>query len=276
MVKQKPFKRKRYKKVFPQFKLLSHLPFKTLLGWIFALATVFVFIYFIIYIFRSTLFKSEYYIYDLRYSSDSVEIFDDPVLYKIIKDQAKGENYYVLKHFKKTKILHALQDKFPFVLDLEFSYSQKNTLDVRVVFDEVDLRFLLVDKAFVLYKWQTFLLYSWNNLWRTKKMVELPYYLSGLDNLNWLFFGYPYEKFVSDIEIILQVFGPNVGIVYIVWAKRIAVFVTKEKIVYINLNKDIKMQMTQYDFLRSNDPDFKKYYEIDLGSLEWNMVIVRK
>ncbi|MEI8253774.1 MAG: hypothetical protein WCG25_08785 [bacterium] len=47
-------------------------------------------------------------------------------------------------------------------------------------------------------------------------------------------------------------------------SKRIAVFVGKNKVVYINLQKDIKLQMTEYDFLRKYDMDFANYIEIDL------------
>jgi len=85
-----------------------------------------------------------------------------------------------------------------------------------------------------------------------------------LNNLNGLFFNYPYEDFILNIDIISQVFGDKVRLVYLPGAKRIAVFVGKNKVVYINLQKDIKLQMTEYDFLRKYDSDFSNYVEIDL------------
>lgn len=244
--------------------------------WIFVFSLVFVFIYFIVYVFRSTLFKSEYYIYNLRYSDESIENFDDPALYKIVKNQTKWENYYVLKYFKRNDILSAMREKFPIVKDIEFRYSQKNTLDVKIIFDNVNLRFLLWSKVFALYKWNTFLLNSWNALGRETKTVELPWYLSGLNNLNWLFFNYSYEDFILNVNIILQVFGDSVHLVYLPGSKRVAAFIGKNKVVYINLQKDIKLQMTEYDFLRKYDTNFSNYTEIDLWSLEWSMVIVKK
>ena len=113
-------------------------------------------------------------------------------------------------------------------------------------------------------------------LWTSTKIIELPSYLSGLDNLRWLFFDYSYQNFILTTDIISQVFGETARQVYLPWAKRIAVFVGKRNVVYVSLQKDIKLQMTEYDFLRKYDPDFEKYLEIDLGSLEWSMAIVKK
>jgi len=244
--------------------------------WILVFAIVFAFAYFVVYIFRSTLFKSEYYIYNSRYSVESVKNFDDPALYKIIKTQTKWENYYILKYFKRRDILDVIKAKYPFVKDIEFRYSQKNTVDVKLIFDQVDIRFKLWKKLFGLYKWNTFLLYSWNILGNSTKIIELPSYLSGLNNLNWLFFNYSYEDFIVNTDIISQVFGDGVRLVYMPGSKRIAVFVGKNKVVYINLQKDIKLQMTEYDFLRKYDMDFANYIEIDLWSLEWSMAIVKR
>lgn len=243
---------------------------------IFGFAIIFSLIYFVVYVFRSTLFKSEYYIKNLNYSVESLEVFDDPVLYRTIKNQIDWENYYVLKFFKKKRILELLKSKFPIVKDIEFVYYSRNTLDVRVEFDDIDLRFKLLDNYFALYNWRTFLIYSWNSLWFDAKVIELPWYLSGLDNLNWLFFDYGYMDFILNIDIITQVFGEDVRLVYIPGSKRIAIFVNEKKVVYVNLQKDIKLQMTQYDFLRKYDENFAKYSQMDLGSLEWNMVIVKK
>lgn len=275
MVKQKPFRRKR-RRFFIRWNVPFEIPFKTIIRWVFVFALVFVFIYFVIYIFRSTLFKSEYYISTLRYSDASVKEFNDPSLYKIIKTQSKWENYYVLKYFKRDDILAIIKKKFPVVKNIEFHYSQKNTLDVKIIFDKIDLRFKFWDKIFALYKWSTFLLYSWNTIWNNIKTIELPGYLSGLNNLNWLFFNYPPEDFILNMDIISQVFGDNVRLVYLPGSKRVAVFIGKNKVVYINFQKDIKLQMTEYDFLRKYDSSFASYTEIDLWSLEWSMAIVKK
>ncbi|MFZ2150616.1 MAG: hypothetical protein WAZ12_04625 [Candidatus Absconditicoccaceae bacterium] len=275
MVKQKPFRRKR-RRFFIRGNVPFEIPFKTIIRGVFVFALVFVFIYFVIYIFRSTLFKSEYYISTLRYSDASVKEFNDPSLYKIIKTQSKGENYYVLKYFKRDDILAIIKKKFPVVKNIEFHYSQKNTLDVKIIFDKIDLRFKFGDKIFALYKGSTFLLYSGNTIGNNIKTIELPGYLSGLNNLNGLFFNYPPEDFILNMDIISQVFGDNVRLVYLPGSKRVAVFIGKNKVVYINFQKDIKLQMTEYDFLRKYDSSFASYTEIDLGSLEGSMAIVKK
>lgn len=275
IVKQRPFKKRR-RRFFIKWNIPVKIPFKIIIRWIFVFALIFAFIYFVIYIFRSTLLKPEYYISNLRYSAESIKIFDDPTLYKIVKTETKWENYYVLKYFKRKAILVMMMEKFPFVKDIEFRYSKKNTLDVKIIFDDIDLRFKFWTKIFGLYKWVTFLLYSWNTLWDMTKTIDLPWYLSGLNNLNWLFFNYPYQDFILNIDIISQVFGDNVRLVYLPGAKRVAVFIGKNKVVYINLQKDIKLQMTEYDFLRKYDINFAGYTEIDLWSLEWSMAIVKK
>lgn len=275
MVKQKPFKRRR-RRFFIKWNMPLKIPFKTIIKWIFVFSIVFAFIYFVVYIFRSTLFKSEYYISTLRYAAQSVKEFDDPALYKIIKNEVKGENYYVLKYFKNDDILTIVKQKFPIVKNIELHYSQKNTLDVKIIFDKIDLRFKFWDKIFWLYNWNTFFLYSWNTLWDNIKTIELPWYLSGLNNLNWLFFNYSAEDFIMNMDIISQVFGDNVRLVYLPGAKRVSVFIGKNKVVYISFQKDIKLQMTEYDFLRKYDPSFASYTEIDLWSLEWSMAIVKK
>jgi hypothetical protein len=79
-----------------------------------------------------------------------------------------------------------------------------------------------------------------------------------------LFFNYSYEDFLLNVDIISQVFGDKIRLVYLPGSKRIAVFVGKSKVVYISLQKDIKLQMTEYDFLRKYDPGFASYIEIDL------------
>ncbi|MCF7835410.1 hypothetical protein K9M48_05210 [Candidatus Gracilibacteria bacterium] len=259
-----------------RFRLPFKIPIKSILKFIWIFSLVFVFIYFVIYLFRSTLFKPDYYIYNVNYSSVSIEKFDDPALYKIIKTQTKGENYYILKFFKKSDILDLVRQRFPMVSDIEFSFSSKNTLDVDVIFDDLNFRVIIHDKVWGLYKGYTFLLYSGNSLGRDVVQIELPGYLSGLDNLKGLFFDYSFNEFEMNMNSIIQFFGNDFRFVYFPGSARAGVFNKNSKVVYLNFKKDIKQQLDMYDFLIKYADDFSRFQEIDLGSLDGNMVIVRK
>lgn len=275
IVKEKKFKKK-YRRSMNKFRLPFNIPIKSIFKFIWVFSLIFVFIYFIVYLFRSTLFKTDYYIYNVNYSSDSVSKFDDAALYKIIKTQSQWENYYVLKYFKKSEILYLVRQKFPIVSDINFSFSSKNTLDVEVLFDELNFRIIIHDKVFGLYRWYTFMLYSWNSLWRNVTQIELPGYLSWLDNLKGLFFDYSFQDFELYMNTIIQFFGNDFRFVYFPWSGRVWVFNKNWKVVYLNLKKDIKQQLDMYDFLIKYADDFSRFQEIDLWSLDWNMLIVRK
>ncbi len=241
--------------------------------WIFFL--IIIGIYWIFLLLKYTIFDSEYRITKVDYTVSSIEIYDDPYVYKEISNNIKGENYYLLS-WNRTKIASKIKQKYPLVSDILIKYTKPNTLLVKVLFDTPQLLVLHNSKKFWVYKDSLFEILSWNLLW-SSWVVRLE--ILSFDSwwaLTGLFFRESVDDLLQDIYLIKEWFPEISRLSYIPWWHRMIVHVWENKKIYINNAIDIVWQIENYKLLKKYYSDFKLLKEIDLWSLESDKVIVSR
>jgi hypothetical protein len=221
---------------------------------------------------KYTIFVPEYRISKVDYALSSVQLYDDPYLYKTISSLIKGENIYMISMNTDT-ILETVQEQYPFVQDVIIIYKAPKTVLVKLVFSLPDLILLHENKKFGVYKQQIFELLSWN----TSGVVNLEIlsFNSG-GALTGLFFVQSSSDLLDDIRLIKEWFPDIARLAYLPGGHRMLVYLSKNRKVYINTAIDIQPQIINYQLLKKYYSEFLYLKEIDLGSLESDKVIVRK
>jgi len=236
---------------------------------------LFVLIYWVFLLLKNTIFASEYLIKKVDYSLSSVVQYDNPYLYKKISTLLKWENYYVTA-WNKSDILESVQTEFPFVSDILMVYKPVNAMIVKVLFDKPDFLFIYEDHKFGVYKSNLFEIYSGNTIWSGLIKINVVSFFSWLSMLTGIFYKYPADKLLADVQLLKQGFSRIESLSYIPGWSRIIVNLDKWIKVYINTMVDIQKQIKNYQLLKKYYSDFALLKEIDLGSLESDKVIVKK
>lgn len=279
LVKSRPFKKKKiYNNFGNKFKKrikLIYPEFNIPLQYIWILVIIIVFIYWVFFVINNTILKPENYIQNISYGKYSVDMYDNPELYKKIWDLIRWENYFVVSKFKKREILSQLKSEFIMVKNISIVQQAKYGAAVQLEFYEPDIVVKLWDKKFWVINGKDFEIFSGNQIGSDTFFVELPQYTSGIDSIYGLFYEIPYEKFISDMWTIAEWFPNYKRVVYLPWALMTAVFTAKDQRVYINNQNSITWQIELYNNLNTFYKDASSLRIIDLWSLEDNMIIVQ-
>lgn len=279
LVKSRPFRRKRiHSNISSQFKKkikLVYPNFNIPIQYIWIVAIAIVFIYWIFFVINNTLLRPDNYIQNISYGKYSVDMYDNPELYKKIWDLIRWENYFVVSKFKKREILSQLKSEFIMVKNITIVQPEKYGASVQLDFYEPDIVIKLWDKKFWVINGQDFEIFSGNRIWEDTFFVELPQYASGSQSIYWLFFEIPYIKFLDDMSTIADNFPNYKRIVYLPWASMTAVFTDRDQRVYINNQNSITWQIELFNNLTTFYKDASSLKIIDLWSLENNMIIVQ-
>lgn len=228
------------------------------------------------YVVARTIFASQFTIQKIVYDSGSVGLYDNPYLYKDIRQALLWENFYLYKRFSKGELLDRLQASFPIVKDLQLFYLDKNTVAASVRFYDPDIVFYQGDSKYAVFKDSSYLLLPQNTLGQDVPRVALPSYLTGLQNLDGIFYPIASQDLVQQIKLIQSYFTRPKNIVYLPGAERTLVVTADNKNIYINNLQDIKQQLQKIDRLKQYYPDLAQLKEIDLWSLDASRIIVRK
>lgn len=169
-----------------------------------------------------------------------------------------------------------LQINFPIVKDLQLFYLDKNTVAASVRFYDPDIVFYQGDSKYAVFRESSYLLLPQNTLGQDVPRVALPSYLTGLQNLDGIFYPIASQDLVQQIKLIQSYFTRPKSIVYLPGAERTLVVTADNKNIYINNLQDIKQQLQKIDRLKQYYPDLSQLKEIDLGSLDASRIIVRK
>ncbi|HRX63763.1 MAG TPA: hypothetical protein P5060_01525 [Candidatus Absconditabacterales bacterium] len=272
--KHKIKKRNRIKKSIRKTKLIyPKLNFSV--KWLWVFFVVIIFVYGLFFIIKNTIFKAENYIEQITYSKYSVDMYDNPYLYKKISELIKYENFFVVAKLKKLDIERSIKSEFPIVEDVHIIQPQKYTASVQLDFYEPDIVVQLGERKFGVFGDYNFEIFSGNKIGKNMFFVELPQYVSGIDSLDGLFFEIPETKFIQDMEVISQGFPGYYRLVYLPGSSMTVVFITDQKRVYLNNQNSLTGQIQNYSLLKKYYQDFGKIKIIDLGSLEDDKIIVR-
>lgn len=278
LVRNRPFQKTKNSGIKKQIKKikLTYPSVNFSIKWLWVFILFILFSYWIFFIIRNTIFREENYIDKITYSKVSADNYDDPNLYKKISSLIKNENYFVVSKFKKREILNILQAEFPIVKNIKIIQPEKFSASVRVSFYEPDIIIKLGDRKFGVLWDYDFEIFSWNNLGNWSFSVELPQYASWVDSLHGLFFEISPEKLIYDVDIISQWFQWHKRIVYLPWSSMTVVFMSDGKRVYLNNKNSLTWQISNYNLLMKYYDEANLLKIIDLGSLEWDKIIVRK
>lgn len=279
LVRHRPFKRanirnnnfgrkfKKVKLIYPNF----NIPVQYI--WIVFIGAIF--LYWIFFIINNTLLKPENYIQNISYWKYSVQMYDNPELYKKIGDIIRWENYYAVSKMKKRDILKQIKSDFVMVKDIEITQPQKYGAAVQFEFIEPEIVVNVWDKKFGIIWDSDFEIFSGNELWKDVFSVDLPQYASGINSLYWLFFEIPKDKFIYDMHVLAEWFSGYNRVVYLPWSSMTAVILSNWQRIYVNNQNSITWQIENYMNLMKFYDKASSLKIIDLWSLEWNKIIVQ-
>jgi len=229
------------------------------------------------YIFQSTIFSSDYTITSVRYDSWSVSLFDEPTLYSTISKNLQGKNYYLMRLFGKWDIFATIQEQFPMVSSMDIFFLEKNTAAVSLRFDDPLMVVVAGERKFAVYDATNILpLYPQNTLWQDTVQLMLADYASGMDTLDGLFFRIAPDILFTQLSSFDAYFRKPYTIVYLPGVEKTQITAADGKVLYINNLGNIDAQLAKIDMLKKHYPEFDRLWQIDLGSLDQNTVIVKK
>lgn len=227
------------------------------------------------YVLSSTIFAPTYTVAKIVYDSGSVSLYDNPFLYKTIKDAMMAKNFYFFKRFESHWVISQLKNDFPIIDTIRFYFLEDKTAAASVVFHQPDMVFYHGDNKYAVFQGQAYTLYQQNTLGADVPRVALPSYASGLDNLDGIFHAIQADVLVSQLVLMRSYFTKPKDIVYLPGAEKTLIVTADDKRIYINNLKDVRMQLKILDLLKQYYPSFAALKEIDLWSLSDMKVIVR-
>ena len=246
-------------------------------SWLFVVFCIVGFILVMRYIFQSTIFSSDYTITTVRYDSGSVSTFDEPLLYSHISDLLKDRNYYMTKIFGQREVFNAIQESFPMVSSFDLFFLEKNTAAVSLRFYDPLMVIYAWEQRFAVYdRFHIIPLYSQNTLGQNVLQLALADYITGVQNLDGMFFRISPEELYNQLLIFDDYFMKPYDTLYFPGAEKIQITAADGKIIYINNLWDISGQLRKIDLLKEYYDDFDAIWQFDLWSLDKNTVILRK
>ena len=272
--KRTKFKRKKIK--YHQTKTKKVDISKVFAGWRFWAIFIVVFLWFWIYvILQYTLYSPTNYITNIQYNPNSISQYNNPYLYKSIRELVEWKNFFLVKFFDYWSIKSKLESDFPILEDLEIIDTGPNSVSIDINFYQPDILIWFNDAKYWVFWNNIFPLYTGNTLWTWIFMVELPAYLSGIDTIRWLFYDIWANKFKEDLYKINDSFPQASRIVYLPWAMVTTVFVY-DKQLYIHHDTDIDKQVQNFYLLEKYYDWIDWLYSIDLWSLDLDKVVVKE
>ncbi len=235
---------------------------------------VFALIYWSFLLLKHTIFDHQYTIKRVLYDSGDIERYDEPYMYKRIKNWMLDENYHVVKRYRQ-RIISDIMLHYPMVTDVGIDYRSNNTVFVKLTFRPINMVIRNQEFRRALVGDVLLPLYSGNNIANGVKILDMPEYFSGMNAMTGLFFRIPAQELTQQIELLYQWFPNLHHIEYLPGGERSIVFLNGRKY-YINNLWDIPNQIRNYELLKKYYKDFEHLYEIDLGSLGKDKVIVRQ
>lgn len=278
LVSPRPFKRSNHhtiKKNFRRVKLIYPKINFSIKAFRIVILSI-IFSYGIFFIIKNTFFKKENYIQNISYSKESVDAFNDPYLYSEISKSLKWENYYVVSKLKRKSFLNKIKSEFPMVKNMKIVKSAPYSVAIWIDFYEPDIIIKLWDRRFAIMWNYNFEIFSGNTIWEDVFYAELPQYASGIDSLYWLFHEISQNQFIHDMHFFAEAFPDYDRIVYLPWSSMTVIILKSWLRIYVNNQNSLEWQIENYNLIKQYYKDFDSLRTIDLGSLQWDKIIVNK
>jgi len=275
IVQSRPFKKNKLKYPKQKQNRSIDIPIKQIIKLFWIIITLSAFIYWVVFILKTTIFSDRYTIINVTFAENSVKKYDDPYLYKDIKEDFLDNNYYIIKFFKENKIKRKHTQRKPIIKDINVWFVGSGEVTIDVEFYEPD--FLVTYKSirfWVLWNF-VFQLFTGNSLGIDAQELELPQYVWDIKDIDWLFFSVKQEQMFVYLKQLAEAFPNNQRIVFFAGAQRILV-VDDKKNIYFNLFKSLTEQIDNYKKLEKYYTEFQKVSEADLWSLSSEKIIIKK
>lgn len=212
----------------------------------------------------------------ITYADESIAIYDNPEIYSEIKKAVSGTNYYLTRYRNNRSLEKDIQKLFPIIQNIHFAFGGKNTIHVTIIFHEPELRVRNQQSTFAYYQNHFYETFSGNTLWSGVEEVLLPYYASGATGMQWVFFDIDPTILIGAVRSIYTDLPNTREIAYLPASQRIRIVLRNNQIIYVNYAKDIPQQLHSLSLLQQYYDQFSTLKEIDVGSLEYNQIIVKK
>jgi len=137
------------------------------------------------------------------YDSGDVARYDEPYLYKLIKNWLQDENYYVVKRYH-SRMVNDITTKYPMITDVNVDYRSSNTVFVKLTFRPIDMVIRNQELRYALIDGRLFPLYSGNAIANGIKILDMPEYMSGINDLTGIFYKLPAAELTQQIELLYQ------------------------------------------------------------------------
>ena len=216
---------------------------------------------------RSRLYNPKYLIQKVVFSTWSVAMYDDILLFDRIVQIYSWSYYSTIRVGNKAwNMIEDLKNSTIYVDSIVPSWFSDNTLLVDVKFKDPSFKFRYNDREYGIYNNTYIPLTPNDQLGQKSPLILLPLYLSGSsESISGVLYGVNVEKMLYDY-LLLQTSPIQGSITYIPgWEKYI--IRNPNQRVYLNAKKDISQQITTLYILKNNYNGFENLKQIDVWSL---------
>lgn len=228
-----------------------------------------IFFIFVIYVTLIKTFLSPVHtINSIWYSKETVETFEDPQLYKSIKQFVIGKNYFTLKWFEFNTFIEETKQDYAIIntINLEKSWIDKVIVDID--FKTPSLIFNDWKRYLWSFDWNFFDVYSGSWMLSGQNIINLPEYNSIIQDFYGFYHRVPENKLKLQIDELVSFFWKeNIReIDYLPWWSKTILVLKEWKSIMLNNLKNFWDQLNKFYILKNNYPEFDLITEFDLWS----------
>lgn len=213
-------------------------------------------------------YSDEYLINSIRYTSDSINTYNDPSLYSFISLSYICRYYFDLQLFGNDSVYEdQIKAQYPFIDSVTISSFNNNTLVLDIKFIKPSLRFFYKNMSYGAYDKNLIVLGPQDSLWYGIPLVLLPIYLNeSSQSISGLLYNINTDKMLYDL-LLLKTVPISWSVTYIPWWDKY-ILRNNDVRIYFNAKKDINHQIVILSTLMSQYRWFDQLHQIDIGSLD--------
>lgn len=257
--------RKREKKTF--FKKVIQF-FTMHKNWLIAITWLLLIIVSITLILQRTLRSPAYTITYISFATESLDTYDDPLLYRHVAETFESRNFFVVRTLSRKKHVNTIQQRFPIIKDIRISQQADQQFLFTIEFNTPNLVFLISDwRRYASLDEHLYLLWSWNSLWSESIQLELPRYAATLRSIEWVYYAISEKRLLEIYTLIEETLWAQhiTERIYLPWWSKLFL-AYKGKRLYIHVDKDVNTQLQKLIDLENQYAWFSNLQIIDVWS----------
>lgn len=228
------------------------------------------------YVLNKTIFLPKYHITKVNFSEDTLAVDNNPYLFKDIKQNLIGKNYFIVSKFKKKTIELEIKDKYKTVKNIDIFFVTDNNIWVDISFHKPNIIFQSELGYLWSKNWMLFEIFSWSTYLSWAEIIHLPEYFNYKNEteLEWFFYLTKEKDLTFQIAEIKDFIGKDKieKITYLPWWWKTILNLVNKKNIYFDNTKSISEQIEKLVSLQKNYSEYETIKEIDLWSMD-NIII---